>query len=50
MGCEFRSLVFREIVYNDSLQQCLTSSRDKTYKKNSGGLNLGQMSQIGTQN
>ena len=30
---KFGSLVFLEIAYNDSLQQCLTSSRDKTYKK-----------------
>ena len=27
---EFGSYVFLEIGYNDSLQQCLTSSRDKT--------------------
>ena len=30
---EFGSLVFLEIAYNDSLQQCLTTSRGKTRKK-----------------
>ena len=29
----FGSLVFLEIAYNISFQQCLTSSRSKTYKK-----------------
>ena len=32
---EFGSLVFIEIAYSDSLQQCLTSSRDKTHEKKS---------------
>ena len=27
------SLVFLEITYNDSLQQCITSGRGKTHKK-----------------
>ena len=30
---KFSSLVFLEIAYNDSLQQCLTSSTDKIYEK-----------------
>ena len=30
---KFGSLVFREIAYNDSLQQCLTTNRCKTCKK-----------------
>ena len=30
---EFGSLVFLEIVYSDSLQQCLTSTRGETYEK-----------------
>ena len=30
---KFGSLVFPEIAYNDSLQQCLTSSKCKTHKK-----------------
>ena len=30
---KFGSLVFLEIVYNGSLQQCLTSSKGKTHKK-----------------
>ena len=30
---EFGSLVFLEISYNDSLQQCLTSSNGKTHEK-----------------
>ena len=29
---KFDSLVFLKIAYNDSLQQCLTASRGKTYK------------------
>ena len=29
---KFGLLVFLEITYNDGLQQCLTSSRDKTHK------------------
>ena len=32
----FDSLVFLEITYNDSLQQCLTCSRGKIYEKNFG--------------
>ena len=39
---KFSSLVFLEITYNDSLQQCITSSRGKTQEKNFGGLNSGQ--------
>ena len=34
---KFGSLVFLEIAYNDSLQTCLTSSRDKTYAKEKFG-------------
>ena len=30
---DFGSLVFLDIAYNDSLQQCLTSSRCKVYEK-----------------
>ena len=33
---EFGILVFLEIAYNDSLQQCLTFSRIKLTKKNFG--------------
>ena len=33
----FGFLVFLEIAYNISFQQCLTSSRSKTYKKNKSG-------------
>ena len=33
---EFGSFVFVEIVYNDSLQQCLTSTRGETYEKRFG--------------
>ena len=32
----FRSLVFLEIAYNDSLQQCVTSSRGKIHEKSFG--------------
>ena len=40
---KFGSLVFLEIAYSDSLQQCITSSRGKTHKKDwGGGANLGQ--------
>ena len=39
---KFGSLVFLEIAYKDSLQQCITSSRGKTYKKFLGGLNFDQ--------
>ena len=42
---EFGLLVFLEIAYNDSLQQCITSSRNKTHEKKFGGPNLGQTSQ-----
>ena len=42
---EFESYDFSEIAYNDSLRQCLTSSRDKTHEKNLGGPNLGQTGQ-----
>ena len=39
---KFGLLVFLEIVCNDSLQQCLTSSSGKTYKKEKfGGPKLG---------
>ena len=31
---KFGSLVILEIAYNDSLQQCITSSRDKIHKEN----------------
>ena len=39
---KFGSLVFLEIACNDSLQQCLTSSRGITYEKKFWGPNLGQ--------
>ena len=41
--CKFGPLVFLQITYNYSLQQCLTSNTDKiiTHKKN-WGPNLGQ--------
>ena len=39
---KFGSFVFLQIVYNDSLQQCLTSNRGKTQEKNFGDPNLGQ--------
>ena len=32
---------FLEVAYNDSLQQCLTCSRDKIHKKKNLGPNLG---------
>ena len=41
----FGSLVFLEIAYSGSLQQCLTSSREKAHEKNVGFSNLGQTSQ-----
>ena len=48
---KFSSLVFLEFtIYNDSLQQCLTSSRSKIHKKKIWGTNLGQRSQNQTQN
>ena len=46
---EFGSLVFLEIVYNDSLQQFLTSSRGKSHE-NIWGPNLGKTSQNRSQN
>ena len=39
---EFGSLAFLEIAYNDSLQQCITSRRDKNYEKNLRDSNLDQ--------
>ena len=39
---KFGSLVFLEITYNDSLQQCITFSRGNTHEKNFWGPNLGQ--------
>ena len=38
----FVSLVFLEIAYNYSLQQCITSSRDKNPQNKFLGPNLGQ--------
>ena len=38
----FGSLVFLEIAYRDSLQQCLTSSRGKIHEKEIRGPNLDQ--------
>ena len=38
----FGSLVFLEIAYNDSLQQCITPSRGKNHKKIFWEPNLGQ--------
>ena len=38
---EFGSLIFLEIAYNDSLQQCLTSNKGKTRGKYFWGSNLG---------
>ena len=42
---KFGSLIFLEITYTDSLQQCLTSSRGKIHEKKFLGPNLGQRSQ-----
>ena len=42
---KFGSLVFLEIACNDILQQCKTSSRGKTHKKNLGDPNIGQTGQ-----
>ena len=42
---KFVSLVLLEREYNDSLQQYLTSSGGKYYKKKFGGPNLGQTGQ-----
>ena len=44
---EFGWYVFLGIAYNDSLLQCLTSSRSKIYTKKLWGPNLDQMGQIG---
>ena len=37
---KFGSLVFLEMAYIDSLQQCVTSSRGKIHKKKNWGPNL----------
>ena len=42
---KFGSLVLLEIAYNDSLQQCLTSSRGKIHYKNFCDPNFDQMGQ-----
>ena len=42
---KYCSLVFPDITYADSLQQCLTSSRDKIHEKKFLGPNLGQRGQ-----
>ena len=47
---ELGSLIFLEIAYNDSLQQCLTFSRGDTHGKNFWGPNLGQTSLNQSQN
>ena len=47
---EFGSLVFLEIAYYDSLQQCVTSSRGKTQEKKFWGPNLGETSENWAQN
>ena len=47
---EFGSYVFLEIAYNDSLRQCLTSSRGKTHEKHFEGPNLGQTGQYPARN
>ena len=39
---KFGSVVSLEIAYSDSLQQFITSSRDKVHEKNLWGPNLGQ--------
>ena len=39
---KFGSLVFLEITYSDSLQECLTCSRGEIHEKNFWGPNLGQ--------
>ena len=44
---EFGSLVFLEIAYSDSLQQCLTASRGKTYKIKFGNPHLTKQAKIG---
>ena len=47
---KFGSLVFVEIAYSDSLQQCLTCSRGKMYEKSFWGPNLCQRGQCWSQN
>ena len=47
---KFSLLVFLEITYSDTLQQCLTSSRSKIHKKKFWGPNLGQRGQKWAQN
>ena len=47
---KFGSLIFLEIAYNDSLQQYLTSSRDKVHEKKFWGPNLCQRGQNQAQN
>ena len=42
---KFGLSVFLEIAYNDSLQQCLKSSRGKTHEKYFGGPNFDKTSQ-----
>ena len=42
---EFKSYVFLEIEYDDSLQQCLTSNKSKIHEKKNWGPNLGQKGQ-----
>ena len=44
------TLVFLEIACNDSLPQCLTSSRGKLHGKFFGGPNLGQRGQNRSRN
>ena len=47
---KFVSLVFLQIAYDGSLQQCLISSRSKSDEKTFAGPNLGQTSQNRVQN
>ena len=47
---KFATLVFLEIAYNDSLQQCLTSSGGKAFKERFWDPSLGQASQNCTRN
>ena len=47
---ESRLYVLLEIAYNDSLQQCLTSSGCKTHEKNFLGPNVGQTGENQAQN
>ena len=39
---KFGSLVFLEIEYSDSLEQCVTSTKGKSYEKRFWGPNFGQ--------